>query len=384
MKNLDKLKVFLFVLAIFIFPILTIFNSAEGNNYIEFENRYKAKLNLPTKETIINGEFWIGFEEFFNDRFKYRQELLKTKTFVDMKIAGKYKFSDSILSSDRKMMFRYRSSDRVFNKEIISKDFKRWSEINDYLKSKNIPIIVVGIPDQSHIFTDKYPKWAYNEATFYQDMREYFFSKLKELNIDYIDFEDIAREDRYNYYYKTDHHPNFYATLKIYDELINKINTNYFPIKNLNTHDIILNKNPNKFIGSHNRKMFGLIDENTNIIYATPAENIPFERYESGKLSDRKIMNLNSKYYGSYMYGDNPYTLIDTNREELPNIMVIGDSTTNALESLMWMNANKFTSLDFRHYTSKNLIEFLEENSQDIIIVSMISGYYESILEIMK
>lgn len=384
MKNLDKLKVILFVLAIFIFPILTMFNSAEGNNYIESENRYKAKLNLPTKETIMNGEFWTAFEEFFNDRFKYRQELLETKTVVDMKIAVKYKFSDSILSSDRKMMFRFRSRDRVLDKEKVSKDFNRWSEINDYLKSKNIPLIVVGIPDQSHMFTDKYPSWAYNEEGLYQDMREFFFSKLKDLNIDYIDFDDIARENRDSYYYMTDHHPNFNATLKIYDELINKISANYFPIKNLIDQDIVLKENPNRFIGSHNRKMFGLIDENTHLEYADPVEDIPYERYESGKLSVRKIMNLNSKYYGSYMYSDNPYTLIDTNREELPNIMIIGDSTTNALESIMWMNANKFTSLDFRHYTEKNLIEFLEENPQDIIIVSMVSGYYENILEIMK
>ena len=384
MKNLDKLKVILFVLAIFIFPILTVTNSAEGNNYIESENRYKAKLNLPTKETIINGKFWTEFEEFFNDRFKYRQELLEAKTFVDMNIAGKYKFSDSILSNNKEMMFRYRSNNGNLDKDKVGNDLKHWRQINDYLKAKHTPIIVVGIPDQSHIFADNYPTWAYNQLNHYQEMREYFFNGLKDLNIDFIDFDPIARENREHYYYKTDHHPNFNATLKIYDELINRISENYFPIKNLNNGDIELVENPNRFIGSHNRKVFGIIDENTHAIYAQPKKDIPFKRYDSGNLSNLGIINPNSKFYATYMYGDNPYTIIDTNRKELPNIMIIGDSTTNALESIMWMNANKLTSIDFRHYKEKNIIEFLEENPQDIIILSIISGYYENLLRIMK
>ncbi len=384
MKNLDKLKVFLFVTLIFIFPILTVFNPAEGNNFIESENRYKAKLSLPTKKTIINGEFWSSFESFFNDRFKYRQELLKAKTMTDMKVFRKYKFSDSILSDNKEMMFRYRSNNGNLDKEKVKDELKHWGEINDYLKSKNTPIIVVGIPDQSHIFADKYPTWAYNQSNHYQEMRKYFFNGLKDLDIDYLDFDPIARENREHYYYKADHHPNFNASLKIYDELINRISENYFPIKNLNNGDIELVENPNRFIGSHNRKVFEVINENTHAIYAQPKKDIPFKRYDSGKLSDLGIINPNSKFYTTYMYGDNPYTVIDTNRKELPNIMIIGDSTTNALESIMWMNANKFTSLDFRHYKEKNIIEFLEENPQDLIIVSMISGYYEDLLKIMK
>lgn len=384
MKNLDKLKVFLFVVLIFIFPILTVFNSAKGNSFIESENRSKAKLPLPTKETIMNGKFWSSFEDFFNDRFKFRKNLLKTKTITDMKVLGKYKFSDSILSDNKEMMFRYRSNNGKLDKEKVKDELEHWGQISDYLKSKNTPIIVVGIPDQSHMFADKYPTWAYNQSNHYQEMRKYFFNGLEDLDIDYIDFDPIARENREHYYYKTDHHPNFNATLKIYDELINKINENYFPIKNLNHDDIELVENPNRFIGSHNRKVFGIIDENTHAIYALPKKDIPFKRYDSGKLSQLGINNPNTKYYNTYMYSDNPFTVIDTDRKKLPNILIIGDSTTNALESIIWMNADKFTSLDFRHYEDKNIIEFLEENPQDIIIVSMISGYYENLLRIMK
>ena len=300
-------------------------------------------------------------------------------TVVDMKAATIY-YDKHDVKEDIELLKS--ETDKINEK--LKYELKHWGEINDYLKSKNTPIIVVGIPDQSHIFADKYPTWAYNQSNHYQEMRKYFFNGLKDLDIDYLDFDPIARENREHYYYKADHHPNFNASLKIYDELINRISENYFPIKNLNNGDIELVENPNRFIGSHNRKVFEVINENTHAIYAQPKKDIPFKRYDSGKLSDLGIINPNSKFYTTYMYGDNPYTVIDTNRKELPNIMIIGDSTTNALESIMWMNANKFTSLDFRHYKEKNIIEFLEENPQDLIIVSMISGYYEDLLKIMK
>ena len=54
------------------------------------------------------------------------------------------------------------------------------------------------------------------------------------------------------------------------------------------------------------------------------------------------------------------------------------------LESIFWMNANKFISLDFRKIKDRTIEDYVEEYKPDIIIVSIISGYYDDLNKIMK
>ena len=117
--------------------------------------------------------------------------------------------------------------------------------------------------------------------------------------------------------------------------------------------------------------------------YLSPKEQVSYTRYDDGKESDKPIFS-DSNYYGAYMGGDISETVINTDRKELPNIMVLGDSTSNSLETVLWMNANIFTSLDFRKYNQSNLIEYLREHPQDLIVVSIISGNFVNLESIMK
>jgi len=68
------------------------------------------------------------------------------------------------------------------------------------------------------------------------------------------------------------------------------------------------------------------------------------------------------------MGGDIGETIIQTNRPDLPNILIFGDSFTNALESLLWTNFNETRSLDFRYFTEKTLLEYIDDFHPDIVI----------------
>lgn len=68
------------------------------------------------------------------------------------------------------------------------------------------------------------------------------------------------------------------------------------------------------------------------------------------------------------MNGDKGFTKIATHRENLPNILVYGDSFTNPLETLLVRNANNFYSFDFRYQKNKTLTEIVDEYKPDIVI----------------
>ena len=60
------------------------------------------------------------------------------------------------------------------------------------------------------------------------------------------------------------------------------------------------------------------------------------------------------------MEGDYGFTLVDTKREDLPNIMFVGSSFTNILETLSIHDFNKMVSIDYRHNKSNNDILYGE------------------------
>ena len=66
--------------------------------------------------------------------------------------------------------------------------------------------------------------------------------------------------------------------------------------------------------------------------------------------------------------GDCANTVIDTERDQLPNILFVGLSYTNALEIMSIYNFNEMHSIDPRHYEG-NLSEYIRDHNFDYVVV---------------
>ena len=72
--------------------------------------------------------------------------------------------------------------------------------------------------------------------------------------------------------------------------------------------------------------------------------------------------------YGAYMGGDIAETVIATNRSELPDILLFGDSFTNAVETFLYTSFDETRSLDLRHYAGMALTEYVRLYRPDIVV----------------
>ena len=72
--------------------------------------------------------------------------------------------------------------------------------------------------------------------------------------------------------------------------------------------------------------------------------------------------------YEIYMGGDIAETIIKTDRPELPNALIYGDSFTNAAETILYSSFNETRSLDLRHYSAKTLREYIDEYKPNVVI----------------
>ncbi|WP_311487635.1 alginate O-acetyltransferase AlgX-related protein [uncultured Helcococcus sp.] len=381
MKRINYLKVYGFVFFLILISALTIYKMTGEASFLENENRYKTKLIKPDKENLLNGEFITNLEESINDNLILRSKILSAQNYLDINVLNKYKVSDVIFSQDKTKLFRFREDKGQVDEEQLNEDLENWEKINNNFKKSDVKLIVVGFPDQSHIFTDQYPYFAFNNEEKYQESKKLFFNGLEKIGIENIDMDAYLRKDREQFYTKTDHHPNFYAAMEAYKLVFDKLSNDGLKLDDVINKSDLLYGDYN-FVGAHTRKVFNYIKEDFKMPYLEAKTPISYTRQDKEDFG--KEIFKNTQYYASYMGGDSEFTLIDTDREDLPNIMVIGDSTSNMLESIFWMNANKFISLDFRKIKDRTIADYVEEYKPDIVIVSIISGYYDDLNKIMK
>lgn len=199
---------------------------------------------------------------------------------------------------------------------------------------------------------------------------------MRKYGVNYIDMR--AEYDKLNrpreYYSPTDYHYTFYGALAAYKTLLNTINEDSSLNLKILTNEVMeIKELPNPYLGSRNRKLYGLRYMGEHAAYAVLKDPFPFSRWDNGVQTDAPIYNLpdsNDKVvgYSIYMGKDFAETIICTNREHLPNALIFGDLFTNAMETLLYTAFNETHSIDMRHYTEKTLREYIAEYRPDIVI----------------
>ena len=72
--------------------------------------------------------------------------------------------------------------------------------------------------------------------------------------------------------------------------------------------------------------------------------------------------------YSLYMNGDCVETMIQTDRPQLPDLLVFGDSFTNPLETLLYASFDEMRSLDLRHAMIRACLITSGEYQPDVVL----------------
>ena len=177
-----------------------------------------------------------------------------------------------------------------------------------------------------------------------------------------------------DYYYETDHHYTYRGAYAAYLALMDRINSDTnFDIPVMTSDDLEWSVLPNPFLGSANRKLYELWETDDKLEYVELKKPIPFTRFDNGTQVDSSVYLFPNTHtedvtYSAYMGGDIGETVIRTNRPELKNALIFGDSYTNPIETLLWTGFNETRSLDYRYYDEKSLLEYIDEYQPDVVI----------------
>lgn len=376
MKKFLRYKIILiFLLVIFAIPILTAMR--HNVNVSNIENRTLAPLPQYSNERLLNGEYFSQWENYISDHIIGRDYLIKSYTLLNMKVLGKHKINNIIIGKEDTLLPFYTEElsnnleDYLNNLNAMTENMK---DLQNHIKSNGGEFYFVGLPGQSSFFRSRYQNYFENKEGYFVENENKMFNNLEKNNINYINMNEVFKKDQDNEnYLKTDHHFSFKGSYKTYVEIIDRLRNDLgldigkpLDIEEL---DIVTLDKP--ILGSRNRQLYFLHPTDEKVSIAYPRTPIDYEKYTNGVLNPKLyyINNDENPSYNIYMGGDQKEIIIDTNRENLPNLLIFGDSFTNALEPLLYYHFNETRILDLRHYKEMNLYEYIDLHKPTVVLM---------------
>lgn len=387
MKKLAQIMfVALFLGVLYTTPIATLLKERETISTVE--NRKLAEVPKYTWDSFLDGSYLNQWETYFSDHIKGRNVMIKGYTTLNMKALGRSNVNNIILGKKNYVLpfFEYNAFDNPeYSDANFSKMAKQLKTLQDGLAANGQDFYFVGIPSQATYQREDYPFYLQSAIPSAESIRELMFNKLDVLGVPYINMEDVFRkEPDKTFYYKTDHHYNFDGAYTTYRTIIDRIQQEGRVIvsRPLERNEFDITTLPNPFNGSRNKQIYGMAPESDRVQYGVPRTKVPYEIWNN-HVANNKLYYLPPDTstmvdYGVYMGGDWAETIIRTGRSDLPNLLIFGDSFTNAIEPLLYMHFNETRILDLRHYKEMGLLNYINKYKPHVVLMVRDDLHYAS------
>ncbi len=376
MKKLGNIIiVFGFLFILFFIPIGT--KLKKNQTFSVYENRAYAAFPALNRETLFSGQFVNGVNDYFTDHVIGRNTVLKAYARLNMDVLKKTVVNDVVITPE--VLLSYHESDSFDKNAIDEKTAHMVSELsslNGKIEEYGGCFLYVGIPEQYSVFYDKFPDYLASEHEMLLYTEKGFFEGLEMAGVPVLKMRDIlfAEGNVSEKYSSMDHHFNYYGAFDIYGHIIKSINeitgSDLIPLTKA---DIEFEELPQRFLGSRNRKLYDNYPNDEKVIIGRLKDPVEFSRYDNGEERESSVYSLPAEdaqfvNYNVYMGGDIANTVIKTNRPELPDLLIFGDSFTNPVETLLYQNFNTTHSLDLRYYTEDDLYGYIDKFQPDIVL----------------
>lgn len=372
--------VFICLIALFIMAGLarTIIFPKDVNYY---ENRYSKKILAPTAKNILDSTFQNSIEEALADQIPFAQRF---KKFYNDVTSGFSSFwITPILNENDDVYINYKSGIKIFGGYYVYGAYELESVKSGFqTKAQNYNAIFKKYPDiEFYVYYIERDVDLDLESGEKVNMDEYLFSLLdldasRKRSFEIDSFEEFAE-----YFYKTDHHWKHKGSYVAYKDVAKFLGCEGEFVKA--GKEVLISK---EFAGS--KASTAGSNMITEPFYAYEYEfptfkSITGELGEYGKQQEILSMApVSSISYGEYYGSDDGEVIFDTGKENLDNILVIGESFDNAILKLLATHFNKTHSIDLRtyeHYQGSkfDFEKYVEEKNIDKVLFIGNVNFYD-------
>lgn len=341
-----------------------------------FENRALAGFPAYSDEEIGNGSYVTKLENYLDDHAALRTTLLRLKVHSDL-LLNRPVVNGIVITPKCLLPLR---SPEVVDENLIAAQAEAMADnlkrINDTVAEYGGYYCYVGVPCQYSYFEDDYPWYLENRSEYSRLSVSLLSQALEERGVAFLDvraaFEVQGHPEEYGSL--VDNHYTLKGAFAAYRLIMEKVASETglsFPI--LDWQDMRFEALPNDYLGARERRLLNIVTREEQLTVAYPIQEIPFTRTDLGSEVPPFIYAMPNTdtellLYTLYMGGDKPNTVIDTGRDELPSILIYGDSFSNAVECVAYLSFNEMHSLDLRYYHGMVLEDYIRMVQPEVVI----------------
>lgn len=355
--------------------VITLGKPQGGWSY--YENRTLAQMEELTPQTLWDGTFADSVEPTLQDHAAGRNTLLKLSTWMDMELFHRPVVNQVIPVEGMLLSWNpYETPDAELIQQQADAMAGQLGELRDVVESYGGKFYYVAVPGQYTYFEETHPDFLNNRATYTDLEIPAFQQAMEEQGVTLIEMGEIlAQQGNPPEYYSTvDYHYTFGGAYATYLAILERINQDFDGALSVLDEDSLVRETlPNPYLGSRARKVFGLWETDEKLEIGLPSQPIPFTRTDNGQEVPATVYTLpgndtDEVAYAAYMGGDIAETVIDTGRDELPSLLIYGDSFTNPVEGLMYYSFDEMRTIDLRHYKDMTLADYIALYQPDVVV----------------
>lgn len=350
--------------------------SGEKATYSYYENRNLAEKPAFTLEGAMDGSYYSRMESYVQDHAAARNVLIKAKTFVEMNVLKRPVVNDVVITGEALLPWRdYESIYTPYWDNCAQAVSENLAAHAADVEAYGGTFLYVAVPCQ-YVCYEQLTPWYINSRKQFTDFStQALFSRLEEKGVRYLDMGAVFDRlgGRENFSSTVDNHFGIDGSYATYRAIMEALAEAGYDLDVLDESNSVVKELPNPYLGSRNRKLYGLWKSVEKLAVLEPVDAPAFRRWENGMELEPFINKMpendsDEVLYGLFMGGDMMHTRIATDRPELPRVVVYGDSFTNAVESMLWYSFDEMVSFDFRYNKNITLEEYIAQAQPDIVI----------------
>lgn len=355
---------------------LTVSHAPESYSY--YENRSLASFPELSAQSAGDGSLTTGIERYLDDQAAMRTASLKAKARIDLALHRPV-VNEVVVTKERLLPYLSNASGIVDAATVADKAERmadNLKRINDTVTGYGGYYCYVGVPCQYAYFEDDYPWYLCNRKELSLAAASSLAQAMAQRGVPFLDiraaFDAMGHPEEYGS--RVDNHYTMegaFATYRLVMEKVAAESGLEFPI--LGPEDVRFETLPNEYMGSRERKLLNMETRAEALSILRPLEDVPFTRSNNGNPAASVVYAMPASdaeelTYGLYMGGDIAHTIIETHRDDLPSILIYGDSFTNAMECVAYLSFDEMHSLDLRHYHEMSLEDYIRELQPEVVV----------------
>ncbi len=353
MKNFNRFLSALFCL--FLGGMLVVSTILPDQSFSPLENRYLAKPPKLSLETLTNGSFMEGAEEYASDQIVGRDFWVALKAWCE-RLSGKQENNGVYFGKEDTLLNRVNTP----TQEELQ---KRLNFVDTLVGNVSVPVYLGLIPSSSAVWSDRLPAGAptADELSLIDEL--YFNTGASTLDM----AGALLEHKDEDLYYRTDHHWTslgaYYGANVLFEAM---------GLEPLNLSDYEKTTVTTEFYGTTFSTSGVRWVAPDSIDTYIPADGVKVTSWftgspEEGSLYVDSYLNQKDKY--SYFLGGNQsLCVIETEHTDAPKVLVIRDSYSDSLAPFLTERFSEIHLFDPR-YNLTSVKDYVAQNDIDSVVV---------------